>query len=36
VTTAQFGLLGTAFGVVWFLLIVLVALWAHRAESHPA
>jgi SNF family Na+-dependent transporter len=36
VTTAQFGLLGTVVGVVWFLLIVLAALWAHRAESHPA
>ncbi len=33
VTTAQFGMLGTVVGAVWFAVIVLVTLWAHRSEG---
>jgi hypothetical protein len=33
VTTAQFGLLGTVFGAVWFAVIVLATMWAQRSEG---
>ena len=32
-TTAQFGMLGTVVGAVWFAVIVLVTMWAHRSEG---
>jgi threonine/homoserine/homoserine lactone efflux protein len=36
VTTTQFGLLGIAVGVVWFLVIVLLATVGQRRHRHPA
>jgi hypothetical protein len=32
-SVVQFGILGTAVGVVWFTVIALIAIWVQRREN---